>query len=284
MHDEHDSSDMGEEAPMKADEASVEEDKSMEDEAVTVAVSDHSEINETAVLGEQLAPVLANGRVDDSNDMLIRESLVNKELQLYESSICSIHDVKTVLKHTWNGVFTLKKIAFPTRFYLLAGNRNLTEEFLPRCEAPEGATACLKITQRLRLDPLKVEELEKKLYDSNYLSIPFYKKTNVDNCQFSVLLSLPLDRKAENGGGQEMVADVPLQQRSLHNLILYLNQKCAAGVIPLPDDENSTAMVHAFPPNCQFSNKLLRQLLPHLYQLSDSASSNDYLIIVLLKN
>ena len=78
------------------------------------------------------------------------------------------------------------------------------------------------------------------------------------------------------------------QQRSLYNLISYLDQKCAAGVIPLPDDDKPQAMMHAFTPNCQISHKLIKQLFPYLERKSSEESSclsnNDFLIIILFKH
>lgn len=264
---------------------------------------------------------------EETNDLLIKDTLINKESQL--SRITNIDDINTIMKHTWFGVFTLKKIAFPTKFFCLAGNKHLAEELLPTNLSSNSNSSIssfsnqianqplLRITQRLRLDPLKVEELEKKLYDSNFTHLQ-----NSDNCEFSVLIALPneLDKQQqqqykndENSAITTVSVDnnVPpahvddgtvstssLQQRSLHNLILYLNQKTAAGVIPLPDDDRPTAMVHAFPPNCQFSIKLLKQLLPNVktadllipQQANNSSNSqnygqnSDYLIVVLLKN
>ena len=243
-----------------------------------------------------------------NSNLLIKDALIlNKESHL--NRIVTIDDINTKLKHTWFGAFTLKKIAFPTKFYCLAGNKNLAEELLP--PASTTSQSVLRITQRLRLDPSKVEELEKKLYDSNYTNL----QTTDSNCQFSVLIALPneLDKQTiisnkneelssttgggdTDGGDSSTIGATTLQQRSLHNLIIYLNQKTAAGVIPLPDDnERPTAIVHAFPPNCQFSIKLLKQLLPNV-KLSDllltqqqqtqsnGQINNDYLIVVLLKN
>lgn len=232
-------------------------------------------------------------------NQLIKEALISKDVQL--SRIMNIGEINSHMKQTWSGVFTLKKIAFPTKFYLLAGNRCLAEQLLPIGNVSSSSSS-LKITQRLRLDPSKVEELEKKLYDSNYIR---QTVSTTDSCTFSVLIALPhetgekksksdLDISDASGVGDNE-NDRSLQQRSLHNLIIYLNQKSAAGVIPLPDDDRPTAIVHAFPPNCQFSIKLLKQLLPNLTlptsstdnknsTTSNYTSNSDYLIIVLLKN
>jgi len=75
------------------------------------------------------------------------------------------------------------------------------------------------------------------------------------------------------------------QQHSLYNLISYLDQKCAAGVIPLPDEDNPQAMMHAFTPNCQISNKLVKQLFANLERtLDNSLANSDFMIIILFKH
>lgn len=77
-----------------------------------------------------------------------------------------------------------------------------------------------------------------------------------------------------------------IQQNSLFNLTSYLDQKCAAGVIQVPNDEKPAAMMHVFSTGCQMSNKLLKQLLPSLNRSkSDNTRlDNDFIIIVLFKN
>lgn len=246
-----------------------------------------------------VSPICKNG---SSIDRLIQDSLINRELK--KLSISDFNDINKTLKCYWNGVFTLKKIAFPTKFYLLAGNKHLVEKYLPK-STHNSQQSALKITQRLRLDPSKIEELEKKLQDLHYDDRPSSRASSIssnstlndsnpskpspNDAQFCVLLSLPDENesKKQDENGKEDTqneSSVSLQQRSLHNLITYLNQKTAAGCIPLPDDDNPTAMVHAFPPQSTFSTKLVKQLLPSIKNLTSEADTKDYLIIVLLKN
>lgn len=78
-------------------------------------------------------------------------------------------------------------------------------------------------------------------------------------------------------------------KRSFHNLITYLNQKCAAGVVSLPDDNKPTASLNIFTPNCGLSAKLVKQLVPGIrIDLADhltggSSEELNYLVIILLK-
>lgn len=70
-------------------------------------------------------------------------------------------------------------------------------------------------------------------------------------------------------------------QRTLNNLISYLDQKSAAGVISLPDDANALANLNIFTPRSHFAKKLFEQLIPKLNIVS---TDTNYLVIVLLKN
>ncbi len=91
---------------------------------------------------------------------LIKDSLINKKIQ--NSRLKSIDQLTNVLGETWTGVFTLKKHFFPTKFYLLAGSKSFAEQMLPLQTA--NGNNCLRISQRLRLDSNKLEELERFVF------------------------------------------------------------------------------------------------------------------------
>lgn len=121
----------------------------------------------------------------------------------------------------------------------------------------------------------------RKLFDYNQ-SIP--KPSEVTSCSFSVLVALPsdpdnCDQSSTNG---------EYQQRSLTNLISYLDQKCAAGVISLPTEDKPIAMMHVFTPNSQISNKLVDQLAPNLKRATTATKDNqlvnsDFIVVILFK-
>jgi hypothetical protein len=210
-----------------------------------------------------------------TKSQLINDMLVNRGLGDKLKTMSTVSDLRAS-DQAWSGSFTLKKHSFPSKFYLLAGSKLFAQQALPSSH-----NSSLHINQRLRLDSSKLDDIEKKICDVNY-NISSKENTNVaDLAQFSVFISLPLDLPIEH----------PYQQRSLHNLISYLDQKCAAGVIPLPNDDKPIATVHAFTPNSSFSMKLLKQLLPNLKRNDDSSNltqdisaNNDFLVVVLLKS
>lgn len=110
----------------------------------------------------------------------------------------------------WEGGLILKNSLFPTKLHVVEGNRHITDILV----SPETGTESnsLKITQRLRLDQSKLEDVTKRMLSASSHAI-----------FLAVVDSTP--PLIEN-------TDL-LQSRPLKNLILYLKQKEAAGVISL---------------------------------------------------
>lgn len=85
----------------------------------------------------------------------------------------------------------------------------------------------LRITQRLRLDPPKLDDVQKRIASSSSHAIfmGLAGSTNDTNCD-----------------------DASVQTRPLRNLVSYLKQKEAAGVISLLNKETeATGVLYAFP-------------------------------------
>jgi hypothetical protein len=212
--------------------------------------------------------------------LLLNENLINSIIKDHMSKIGIATELKTLLtKATWSGNLTLKKHTFPTNFYLLAGSSTFSEQILPH-------NSILHINQRLRLDSSKLEDIERRLYEANFTNSSSTVKPKSENSQFSVFLSLPVDSNAPLPT-KEIPPLIQNQQRSLNNLIYYLDQKSAAGVIPMPDDEKPIGTVHVFTPSANFSARILKQILPNLKLIksgpTDDASQSDFLIVVILK-
>lgn len=212
----------------------------------------------------------------ESPTSLISEAQMNSKFVKNSLNSIDIRTLTGIDVPSWSGMFTLKKHVFPTKFFLLAGVKEFAEQVLPN----QNELNCLRISQRLRLDESKVDELEKKLYDANF------NAARSDFYPFSVFVSVPFDatqhhenaNAASNGTSQ-------YHQKSLHNLISYLDQKNAAGVIPLPDDDKPFTTMHAFTPNCSLSSKLLNQFFPHLNRVAaGGGNSNDFMLIVIFKS
>ncbi|XP_062534150.1 protein split ends-like [Armigeres subalbatus] len=118
----------------------------------------------------------------------------------------------------------------------------------------------LRITQRLRLDQPKLENLQKRISTSSSHAI------------FLGLL-----------GSTSSVAssdDVSVQTRPLRNLVSYLKQKEAAGVISLLNKETeATDVLYSFPP-CDFSTELLKRTC---HNLTEEGLKEDHLVIVVVR-
>lgn len=94
----------------------------------------------------------------------------------------TLADLSRSLDACWSGLLVLKKNLFCSQFYLLAGSDSLVRSdfFSPANN--------LQINQRIRVDSIKIEDIEKSLLNaptagSNTLPIP--------PDSYSVLLALP---------------------------------------------------------------------------------------------
>jgi len=118
----------------------------------------------------------------------------------------------------------------------------------------------LKITQRLRLDQAKLDDVSKRISSSSSHAIFLALTTSS--------ASVPLPQEGE------------VQSRPLKNLVSYLKQKDAAGVISLHNRETEqNGVLYAFPP-CLFSLDLMRRVACNL---SDESSKDDHLVVVVVK-
>ncbi|CAH8573440.1 unnamed protein product [Schistosoma bovis] len=134
---------------------------------------------------------------------------------------------------------------------------------------------CLRITQRMRLDPVKLDDVNQRIQTAG-------------SSGFCILLAVPPHSVlcSEVGDGDKQ------PQRPLRNLIGYLRAKDSAGVVLLnPGGQNSndssspltaettSGVLYAFPP-CDFALNLLRESAP---QLEKDYGKDDYLAIILIR-
>merc|ERR1711862_589952 len=137
-----------------------------------------------------------------------------------------------------------------TKLLLTEGDTDITENLLK----DETEKPYLKITQRLRLDEAKLEDVSKRINSSSSHAI--FVALSASSA------AIPLSE------GQEC------QSRPLKNLVSYLKQKDAAGVISLSNKATEqSGVLYAFPP-CNFSLDLLRRVSG---DLSDEGSKDDHL-------
>uniref|UniRef100_A0A4W3GZ95 SPOC domain-containing protein n=1 Tax=Callorhinchus milii TaxID=7868 RepID=A0A4W3GZ95_CALMI len=167
----------------------------------------------------------------------------------------------------WNGVLVLKNSCFPTNMHTLEGDLAVVNVLLKDFTTGVKVSQ-LKIAQRLRLDQPKLDEVTRRI-----------KQGSPDG--YVVLLAVQAPPRAEGGAGAVAV-EPGLQQRLLRNLVSYLKQKQAAGVISLPiggpKDKDNTGMLYAFPP-CEFSQQFLQAALRTLGKVDE-----DHLVVVIVRD
>lgn len=162
----------------------------------------------------------------------------------------------------WQGMLLLKNSNFPANMHLLEGDHSVASDLLV-----DGSTGRqvseLKITQRLRLDQPKLDEVSRRIKVAGPSG-------------YAILLAVP-------GATEDLSSSDPAAstQRPLRNLVSYLNQKQAAGVISLPvggsRDKDNTGVLHAFPP-CDFSQQFLDSSAKAL-----AKSEEDYLVMIVVR-
>ncbi|NWY71974.1 RBM15 protein, partial [Erithacus rubecula] len=160
----------------------------------------------------------------------------------------------------WQGMLLLKNSNFPSNMHLLQGDLGVASSLLVE-GATGGKVAQLKITQRLRLDQPKLDEVNRRI------------KVAGPN-GYAILLAVP-------GASTAAEAATTSTQRPLRNLVSYLKQKQAAGVISLPvggnKDKENSGVLHAFPP-CDFSQQFLDSTAKAL-----AKSEDDYLVMIIVR-
>ena len=155
----------------------------------------------------------------------------------------------------WQGALILKNSLFPAKFHLTDGDTDIIEALMK----DEEGKHMLRITQRLRLDQPKLDDVSKRIQTSS---------------SHAIFLGLAGSSAAITND------DANVQTRPLRNLVSYLKQKEAAGVISLLNkDTEGTGVLYAFPP-CAFSTELLKRTCP---SLSDEGLKEDHLVIVVVK-
>merc|ERR1712098_980371 len=168
-----------------------------------------------------------------------------------------ITDLSRRIEKCWEGGLILKNSLFPTKLLLTEGEHDVVEQLMQ----DEHDQPYLKITQRLRLDQAKLDDVSKRISSST---------------SHAIFLALP------SSSGQVPITDgAEVQSRPLRNLVSYLKQKEAAGVISLQNRETEqSGVLYAFPP-CAFSSDLLRRVSPNLSETE--GNKDDHLVVVVVR-
>lgn len=166
------------------------------------------------------------------------------------------------LGQAWQGDLLLKNSSFATSLHLLDGDMAIATSLLVE-GSTGGPVSQLKISQRLRLDQPKLDEVSRRI-----------KAAGSNGC--TILLAVP--GKSEDGGVQDASNS---NERPLKNLVSYLKQKEAAGIISLPvggsRDKDQGGVLHVFPP-CEFSQQFLDASAKAF-----AKSEDDYMLVVIIR-
>lgn len=176
--------------------------------------------------------------------------------------IRSLNDLAKNYPVAWNGALILKNSAFAARMHVVSGDVTIVDTLMRDPTSTEPPV--LRITQRLRLDQPKLDDVGRRISTAGPHG----------HC---ILLAMP--STVQNYDEQMGIA----QQRPLKNLVSYLKQKEAAGVISLPPNPSSdknVGVLHAFPP-CQFGYDFLLQRSPKLPP-DFTSIKDEYLVVVVV--
>lgn len=174
--------------------------------------------------------------------------------------IKTVADLSRTLSVAWSGNLSLKNSAFFINLHLVSGSPALVNMLM--FDSKQAKYTNLKLTQRLRLDPSKLDEVRRRIH--------------LARDDWCVLLAVPTTAGALDG------LEPGLQERPLKNLVSYLRQKEAAGVVYLPPNSahgEETGLLHTFAP-CEFAHEYLKTRAPKL-QLDNRAE--DYIVVILVR-
>ena len=202
-------------------------------------------------------------------------------------SVTSIAELIKCCPPTWTGGLVLKSSGFATRTYFCNGDIQLVDLMK---DSAGNEHSMLRITQRLRLEPSKLEDVTRRISTSGSTGhcimiasqAPPTVQLNLSNCGNS-----------GSNSGDEGAGSASLQQRPIRNLVTYLKSKDAAGVVLLTggkpaassavlgdQSDANKGVLYLFPPH-SFSVELLQKIAPNMN--ADSATKEDYLVVVLVR-
>lgn len=184
----------------------------------------------------------------------------------------TLNDLAILYPVAWRGNLVLKNTGFPTRMHLVGGDPAVAETLLRTREGKDYLFS-LRITQRLRLEQPRLEEVNKRMVSAGPSG-------------YCVLLALP----GPIPPNLSPDTDSMMQLRPLKSLVSYLKQKEAAGIVALGGPEGSdtasasvdkdvVGVLHAFPP-CEFSQSQLTKIAP---SLGVQPAKEDHIVVLLVK-
>lgn len=204
-------------------------------------------------------------------------------------NVTSISELIKCCPPAWCGGLILKSSGFATRMYFCSGEIQLVD-LMKDANSSSEQHSMLRITQRLRLEQSKLEDVSRRISSSGSTGHCILIASQANNLQLNFTT-------CGNGGsnsGDESVtggnSSSNLQQRPIRNLVTYLKSKDAAGVVLASEKSSSTlfgeqseaskGVLYLFPPH-SFSIELIQKIAPNI--TAESASKEDYLVVVLVR-
>lgn len=186
-------------------------------------------------------------------------------------NVTSIPELAKCCPSAWVGGLILKNSAFPSRMLFCSGDLQLVDLLMKDSNTEQ--TQTLRITQRLRLEKTKLDDVTRRMNIAGNSGFCLLLTTGSG----STALSQAANQLAEDGSA--------VQQRPLRNLVSYLKQKDAAGVISLTSGKegkevDSKGVLYLFPP-CSYALELLQRVAPNL--TGDTTTKEDYLVVVVVR-
>jgi RNA-binding protein 15 len=166
------------------------------------------------------------------------------------SNVSTVADLGHKTNKVWDGGLILKNSLFPTKLHVIEGNCHIADNLKDEADKPN-----LKITQRLRLDQAKLDDVTRRMKTSS---------------SHAIFLGLPTSVTIQHDNPD-------VQSRPLRNLISYLKQKEAAGVISMAGTDAQQGVLYCFPP-CAYALDLLRREAPDLID----EGKDEFLVVVVV--
>jgi len=234
---------------------------------------DSDELSTGNQIGTATSPRAKRPRISDGSDVTSVAKKVRPALEDVESTVMISENVSTVPELikccaiVWNGGLILKSMVFPSRMFLCSGDVALIDQLM---KDPVNEIPVLRITQRLRLDPVRLEDVSRRMSTAGVFGHCMLLTTAGSN-------SMQFNTGGEDGS--------QVQARPLRYLVSYLKQKEAAGVVSLnttKDGKEVQGVLYVFPP-CDYATDLLKKQAPNLVTDSSKDTKEEYLVIIVVK-
>lgn len=202
----------------------------------------------------------------------------------------NIDELVEICEQTFQVQLILRNFMFPSILYMCSGVKEVVDKYI--AGSNDDPYPLLRITQRWRLHPQpKLEEVKRHMQLGN-LGIFIIKSRS----EQSPSVSSPCNKTVTGTPGciQNGDKDVSLndkiqsetslmQPRPLKNLISYLEQKDAAGVVSVnytdKDGQDNQKLLYTFPPG-HFAMNIVKTVAPQIDQ--GDSSKDEYLLGVLV--